>query len=36
MSTGKIVQVSGAVGDGEGAKDFIPQVYDAPKFDEAS
>ena len=35
MSTGKIVQVIGAVVDVEFAKDSIPQVYDALKVDEA-
>jgi len=35
MSTGKIVQVIGAVVDVEFAKDSIPQIYDALKVDEA-
>ncbi|MEL0102671.1 MAG: F0F1 ATP synthase subunit beta [Gammaproteobacteria bacterium] len=35
MSTGKIVQVIGAVVDVEFSKDSIPQVYDALKVDEA-
>ncbi len=35
MSTGKIVQVIGAVVDVEFAKDSIPQVYDALKVDDA-
>ena len=35
MSTGKIVQVIGAVVDIEFAKDSIPQIYDALKVDEA-
>ena len=35
MSTGKIVQVIGAVVDVESAKDSIPQIYDALKVDEA-
>jgi len=35
MSTGKIVQVIGAVVDVEFTKDSIPQVYDALKVDEA-
>ena len=34
MSTGKIVQVIGAVVDVEFAKDSIPQIYDALKVDE--
>ena len=36
MSTGKIVQVIGAVVDVEFAKDSIPQVYDALKVDDAN
>ena len=36
MSTGKIVQVIGAVVDVEFTKDSIPQVYDALKVDDAS
>ena len=36
MSTGKIVQVIGAVVDVEFAKDSIPQIYDALKVDEAA
>ena len=35
MSTGKIVQVIGAVVDVEFAKDSIPQIYDALNVDEA-
>ena len=35
MSTGKIVQVIGAVVEVEFSKDSIPQVYDALKVDEA-
>ena len=35
MSTGKIVQVIGAVVDVEFAKDSIPQIYDALKVEEA-
>jgi F-type H+-transporting ATPase subunit beta len=35
MSTGKIVQVIGAVVDVDFAKDSIPQIYDALKVDEA-
>ena len=36
MSTGKIVQVIGAVVDVEFAKDSIPQVYDALKVNDAN
>tara|TARA_B100000900_G_scaffold143983_1_gene122028 strand:- start:341 stop:1717 length:1377 start_codon:yes stop_codon:yes gene_type:complete len=36
MSTGKIVQVIGAVVDVEFPKESIPQVYDALKVDDAS
>ena len=36
MSTGKIVQVIGAVVDVEFAKESIPQVYDALKVDDAN